>query len=353
MCKECGKMLYTIDDRHLQKHNMTKSDYITKYGNDDLISSITKEKLHECIIKMYENKDWDRKTSSYECEIKTLLENNNINYVSHDRDVLEGLELDFLINDIGIEFNGNKYHTEWFGGKNMTYHFNKTKMCNEKGIKLLQIFEDEFVLKHNIVLNKISHILNIDLKLPKIMGRKCKIEVIQDDVAKMFLDEFHIQGFASSTIYLGAIYDNQLIGVMSFKVCEKNGNKWELNRFATRYDCICQGVGGKLFNWFVRNYNPIEIKSFADRRWTIDKNNNLYTKLGFVLDKELKPDYKYYNNKIDKYKRFHKFSFRKQTLHKKYGFPLSMTETEMIKELGYDRIWDCGLFKYVWRNADN
>ena len=25
-----------------------------------------------------------------------------------------------------------------------------------------------------------------------------------------------------------------------------------------------------------------------------------------------------------------------------------MTETEMAKELGYDRIWDCGLIKYVW-----
>jgi hypothetical protein len=27
-----------------------------------------------------------------------------------------------------------------------------------------------------------------------------------------------------------------------------------------------------------------------------------------------------------------------------------MTETEMVKELGYDRIWDCGLIKYVWYN---
>ena len=46
----------------------------------------------------------------------------------------------------------------------------------------------------------------------------------------------------------------------------------------------------------------------------------------------------------------HKFNFRKKTLSKKYGFPLLMTETEMAKELGYDRIWDCGLIKYVWKN---
>ena len=31
---------------------------------------------------------------------------------------------------------------------------------------------------------------------------------------------------------------------------------------------------------------------------------------------------------------------------------MTMTETEMAKELGYDRIWDCGLIKYVYRNPD-
>lgn len=32
--------------------------------------------------------------------------------------------------------------------------------------------------------------------------------------------------------------------------------------------------------------------------------------------------------------RFHKFGFRKQYLHRKYGFPLTMTELDMTKELG-------------------
>ena len=29
---------------------------------------------------------------------------------------------------------------------------------------------------------------------------------------------------------------------------------------------------------------------------------------------------------------------------------MDMTEWEMARELGYDRIWDCGLFRYVWKN---
>ena len=30
----------------------------------------------------------------------------------------------------------------------------------------------------------------------------------------------------------------------------------------------------------------------------------------------------------------------------------NMTETEMAKALGYDRIWDCGLIKYVWKKEN-
>lgn len=125
---------------------------------------------------------------------------------------------------------------------------------------------------------------------------------------------------------------------------------WNLNRFVTDINYTCLGAGGKLFKYFISNYKCVEIKSFADRRWTTNPYNNLYTKIGFKFDSFTSPDYTYYNPKVEKYKRFHKFGFRKKILNKKYGLPLTMTETEMIKALGYDRIWDCGLIKYVYKN---
>ena len=79
------------------------------------------------------------------------------------------------------------------------------------------------------------------------------------------------------------------------------------------------------------------------------QNNNIYTKLGFVIDKKLKPDYRYFNIRVCGKQRLHKFNFRKETLNKRYGLPLTMTEIEMARELGYDRIYDCGLIKYIWR----
>lgn len=121
---------------------------------------------------------------------------------------------------------------------------------------------------------------------------------------------------------------------MTFNRLINNKNDFELSRFSTDYNYIYQGVASKLLSHFIKNYNPESIISFADRRWTLDKNNNLYTKLGFSLVSESLPDYKYYNTKVDRYKRFHKFGFRKQILHKKYGLDLSLTETEMVKILG-------------------
>ena len=136
---------------------------------------------------------------------------------------------------------------------------------------------------------------------------------------------------------------------MTFKHGSIKNPNWELTRFATKSNYIYQGIASKMFKYFIRNYNPNIIISFADRRWTPWKNDNLYVKLGFKLDSINKPDYRYYNEQIDKYKRIHKMTLSKNTIHRKYGLPLTMTETEMVRELGYDRIWDCGLFKFVWK----
>lgn len=243
---------------------------------------------------------------------------------------------------IGIEYDGCRWHSEQFG-KGRYYHLNKTKECEKKNVSLIHIFEDEYNDKKDIVFSKLKHLLKCD-NLPKIYGRKCVIREITYGAAKEFLDKNHIQGSQKASVYLGAEFNGEMVGVMTFT--KIGDSEWELNRFASNNKYICQGVGGKLFSFFIKNYNPKMIKSFADRRWTINKDNNIYTKLGFKLDKILKPDYRYV---IDgSYKRIHKFNFRKQLLHKKYGFNLSMTESEMSQKLKAYKIWDCGLYKYVW-----
>lgn len=268
--------------------------------------------------------------------------------ILHDRNILNGKEIDIFIPKlkIGIEYNGLYWHSE-ANSKSKLYHINKLNECNDKGINLIQIFEDEYLSNKDLVLRKIEHILNIERFCPKIMARKCIIREINNDIAKEFLFKNHIQGYSNTTISLGAYYQGILIGVMCFNKTGKE-NEWVLNRFATDNKYICSGIGGKLFKYFTNHYNPQNIKSFADRRWTLNKNNNLYIKLGFILTDVLKPEYRYINENDPK-ERIHKFNLRKKSLHRKYNLSMDMTEKEMTQKLGYVKIWDCGLYKYEWK----
>ena len=273
---------------------------------------------------------------------------SEIEHQQHNREILNGMEIDIYIPSLklGIEYNGLRWHSEEFG-KDHRYHLDKLNKCNEQGIKLIQIFEDEWINHRDICESKLKQICGLNTN-PKIYARKCEIrEISNKNEVYEFLDKNHIQGRTGFTIALGAYYQNNLVGVMTFKK-EKEGY-WDLNRFATDINYQCVGIGGKLFKHFTRNYPFIEIKSFADRRWTTDPTNNLYTKLGFDFDSYVPPSYWYYNPKINPYIRFHKFGFRKKHLHNQYGLPLTMTEHEMTTALGYTRIWDCGLIKYVYK----
>lgn len=270
----------------------------------------------------------------------------------HNRNILSShKEIDIYLPElrIGIEYNGCNFHSEKYG-KGRDYHVSKTNEASEKGIRLIQIFEDEFVLHKECLLHKLKHIIGADKDLPRVNGWACFVEVIDKETAESFLEKYHIQGFVEAKLFLGAFIKktNEMVAVMSFKMTNTDSFKWELTRYCSKWDYRYAGVASKLFTWFTRNYNPTEVKSFADRRWTSENCSNLYRQLGFKLEEVMDPNYRYYNASVDTVRRFHKFGFRKEILHRKFGLPLSMTEREMTEQLGYWRIWDCGLLRYVW-----
>ena len=270
--------------------------------------------------------------------------------VKNSRKILpSGKELDIYIPSlrIAIEYCGMKWHSEPYKDKN--YHVDKLNECNENGIKLITVFEYEFLTNHDLVLGKISHILGINKEKERIYARKCIVKEIETSVSKGFLVKNHIQGHSNGTVHLGCFHGDKLIGVMVFLKNMKNDSMWTLSRFATDNEYICCGVGSKMFKYFTKNYDFTSIVSFADRRWTVDDKSNLYTKLGFSLDKILSPDYHYTKTSYDY---IHKFSCRKMKLHKKYGLSLRLTESKMTERLGLCKIWNCGLLRYVYKKED-
>ena len=271
--------------------------------------------------------------SNQENEVKTYIQSLNIPFETNNRVVLDNQELDIYIPDkgIAIEYNGLYWHSEQFKDKN--YHLSKTNLCEEKGIQLIHIFEDEWVHKNSIVKSRLKNILGITKT--KIYGRKCIIkEVLTKDKTK-FLNENHIQGSVGSNINLGLYYNDELVSLMTFgKRKIINSNEFELIRFCNKLDTTVIGGFSKLLKHFIKGYNPKEIISYADRRWSL---GNVYEKNGFTFKYNTKPNFYYILNKV----RHNRLKFQKHKLVKE-GYDKSKSEREIMNDRGINRIYDCG-----------
>lgn len=263
-----------------------------------------------------------------------------------NRTVLHGKEIDVYVPSlkVGFEMNGLVWHSEKFEN-DKNYHLGKTLMSAENGVKLIQVFEDEWLLKKDVCKGRIRSILGKSNS--RVYARSCEVKELDQTTAKKFITEYHLQGWTPAKHRYGLYNGDELVAVMTFGKPRKNlGMKseegtFELIRFCTKSGISVVGGAGKLLNYFVTGVNPRKIVTFADRRWS---NGNLYEKLRFIRVGETDPSYFYVVGK----KRVNRFTMRKDVLVSKYGCPPDMTEKQFCELNGWYRIYDCGTIKYVW-----
>lgn len=281
---------------------------------------------------------------------KTLVGEENI--ICNDRTILGGKELDIYIpsKNIAIEINGLIWHSEKFN-KDNAYHAKKTELCEKQGIRLIHIFEDEIEFNFNIIKSRLMHLFGVIDN--KIYARKCIIKHINNKISKEFINQNHIQGYTNSQYNIGLYYNDELVSVMSF--CKQrinvgrksNTNEWELLRFCNKLNTTVVGGASKLLKFFIKEINPENIISYADRRWS---NGNLYEKLKFSLSHISKPSYFYIN--VKPHKRVNRFNLRKNILVEKYNCPIDISEHEFCLSKGWYRIYDCGCLCYIWKKDE-
>jgi len=285
--------------------------------------------------------------SKSEKEIYEYIKSLNVFCEEGDRGILKGKEIDVFapIFRVGIEFDGLRWHSELYRDKN--YHLNKTVECEDKGIRLIHIFEDEWLNKRDIwesMLRNVFHKIT-----NKIYARKCTVKFVSERDKKIFLNGNHIQGNANSSVNLGLYYNDELVSLMTFGKPRINmGGKdkdgyWELVRFCNKLNTSVVGGASKLFKHFIKDYNPINIVSYSDKRWA---TGGLYDKLGFIHDHDSKPNYYYVINN----ERKNRFGFRKDKLIKE-GFDKNKSEHEIMLERKIYRIYDCGCRCHIWKKA--
>lgn len=267
----------------------------------------------------------------------------DIDIILNDRSVLGELELDIYIPEkkIAIEFNGVHWHNEKMG-KDRDYHYNKWKTCQDKGIQLITVWEDEWDAKKHVVLSMIAHKIGVS-NVDKIYARKTFVDtIVPVSEARAFCQQNHIQGFASGTYYVG-LRSKESDGLVAVSVWRKNKDVLYLDRYCTKEN-IVGGLGKilKQVKIIAREQGISKLITFSDN---CVSDGGLYRITGFTQETDLKPDYRYVLRGV----RYHKFNYRKKRFKEDSNliFKEGLTEKQLAEINNLYRIWDCGKTRWV------
>lgn len=281
--------------------------------------------------------------STGERSLTDFLESNyNGDIQIRNKTIIYPYELDIWLPELNtaIEYNGIYWHSE-NNGKNRTYHLLKHELCKQNGVRLIQIYDIEWLYKTNISKSRLLHVLG---NSARIFARQCVLREVSPTQKRKFLNDNHIQGDCHSSINIGLFYNGTLYSVMTFSKF-RYGTKfqYELIRFANLINHSVVGGANKLFKHFIRANSPTSMVSYCDLRWG---NGEVYKNLGMIQEVDTPPNY-YYFKPNDK-QLMSRQQFQKHKLSNSLPwFDPQLTEWENMKANGYYRIWNCGNAKFV------
>lgn len=284
--------------------------------------------------------------SSPELEIKDIINAMyNGRCIENSRSIIPPLELDLYYpeKNIAIEFNGNYWHDE--NHKPKDYHFNKFKLCKDKNIRLVSIYESDWYNKRD---STISLLKNIFIESKVVYARNCTISKLDHKTKSAFINEYHFYGDSNQgTISYGLYYNNELVSVMSFgklrgqNKLRNNKDHYELVRFVTKDNTRIIGGASKLFKKFISEYHPVYIICYSDNDFFTGET---YHKLGFKL-KSLGEsiDYQW----VKGTKALSRYECMTNKLLEKYDKYRNINITGSVEDyimhdLGYNKLYRCG-----------
>lgn len=265
---------------------------------------------------------------------------NGLDHSINDRKVLYGKELDIFIpsKKVAIEIDGLFWHTN----KKQNFHAEKTKMCEELGIRLLRFTDLEVNTKWNIVKSIIDNALKNHQT--KIYARKCKVKVLHPDIYKQFMEANHIGGYAPAKYKIGLYYENTLVyclGISKSRYDKKHN--YELIRAASLVDNVIVGGLSKAISNAKRIFLlEGSMVTFADKRYFTGKS---YISTNFTYLNTTPPNYWYWHEKTNKLES--RIKYQKHKLKNLLEvFEQSLSEKENMKANGFRIYHDCGHAKY-------
>jgi G:T-mismatch repair DNA endonuclease (very short patch repair protein) len=257
----------------------------------------------------------NRELNSDESEIYeylcSIVDSQEIEKHAHP-DFLNGMELDFYLPKykLAIEYHGLFSHSERFLFKEeskekrekrlhkiKTQHEKKYIVCKTQGIKLIQIFEDEWHLKKDILKSMIKN--RLGLMSNKLFGRGVVFREVNKDEAFDFFEKNHISGGTRAIVTFGLYSSEQgdLLCALSIRRPwqgkKYGGNTLEIARFASKLDYQIVGGFSKLLKGvkkWAKGAGYDKMLTFSDCRFGSGK---VYLDNGFEYLGKTTPNYFY------------------------------------------------------------
>jgi len=281
------------------------------------------------------NPNFNKSSSIGERSLADWISSLGVKVIRNDRFIISPKELDIVIpqHKLCIEYNGLYWHSNDKHSMNL-----KRKECLNLGYALLNIYEDEWLMKQDIVKSIVLSKMNMNRTL---YARKCSIEKISNAKAREFLERSHIQGYAIGSHY-ALCYNDDIVCIMTIAKSRFTKNQYELVRFATSLNTTVVGGFSKLLK-YCKTLIDGELISYSDNRLF---SGHSYHKIGKYLgDSGLG----YYWVDTKKNVRINRNRTQKHKLKTLLGnqFDESLSESENMEKAGYLKIWDCGNKKFL------
>lgn len=279
--------------------------------------------------------------------------------VQRDRTIIGPKELDIYLpkHALAVEFCGMYWHSHGDKDderKNKLRHAEKHRLCEEKGIRLITIYETEWQERPATIRSLLRNA--IGKTRGRLMARKCALGRPSVPEARAFYEKYHPQGGNGSGEHFGLYHKGKLVACMRFNYGANDrgpsakARQWTLSRYATRLSVA--GAASRLFKAFVKAHAPEQVKSFSDNRLF---GGGMYESLGFVLEENVAPDYQVWSLKLGLRPKSH---YQRRVLQKRleeHGHNAVFdektdprTESEITYLMGARRIYDCGKKRWVW-----
>jgi hypothetical protein len=282
--------------------------------------------------------------SDFESKVFEFINENYKGKIEPNYRQFKKYEIDIYLPDekIGFECNGLYWHSEIYRDKK--YHVDKLNFFKKNNITIINIWEDDWNYKQDIIKSRILYKLK---KIKnKVFARKCQIKIVSQPETKDFLNKNHIQGYSISKVNIGLYNNQELVYIMTFGSLRRNlgkkslPNQYELIRSCSSININVVGAFSKCIKFFKEKYSPNKIISYCDLSFN---NGETYKSNGFEFVKNTSPNYSWFHKDVGI--RINRWNYRKDKLVS-MGHDKSKTEVDIMYSIGNYRIWDCGSSLY-------